>query len=100
MKRLIVGPWSGEFGWELFAWQAYIRSLSEHYEKTTVICRPLSHAIYADFADEYMYFDPTKATAIEDQHLVSTPLSEIPDEEMRPNAASLDEINALFRGKA
>ncbi len=47
-----------------------------------------------------LYFDPTKATAIEDQHLVSTPLSEIPDEQMRPNAASLDEINALFRGKA
>ncbi|MDP6900142.1 MAG: 2-oxoacid:ferredoxin oxidoreductase subunit beta [Candidatus Thalassarchaeaceae archaeon] len=47
-----------------------------------------------------LYFDPTKATAVEDQHLVATPLSEIPDEEMRPNAASLDEINARFRGKA
>ena len=21
MKKLIAGPWVGEFGWELFAWQ-------------------------------------------------------------------------------
>ena len=47
-----------------------------------------------------LYFDPTKATATEDQHLVDTPLAEIPDDIMRPSAASLDEINARFRGKA
>ena len=62
-KHLLAGPWVGEFGWELFAWQAYIRSLSEHYDKTTIICRPSSHAIYSDFADEYIYFNPTAGQA-------------------------------------
>ncbi len=62
-KRLIAGPWVGEFGWELFAWQAYIRSLSKHYDKTIIICRTTSHSLYSDFADEYMYFDPTKGQA-------------------------------------
>jgi 2-oxoglutarate ferredoxin oxidoreductase subunit beta len=47
-----------------------------------------------------LYFDPTKATATEDQHLVGTPLVDIPDDIMRPSAASLDQINARFRGKA
>ncbi len=62
-KKLIAGPWVGEFGWELFAWQAYIRSLSKHYDKTTIICRPTSHSIYSDFADSYMYYNPTKGMA-------------------------------------
>ncbi len=62
-KKLIAGPWVGEFGWELFAWQAYIRSLSKHYEKTTVICRPTSHSLYSDFADEFMYYNPSKGQA-------------------------------------
>ena len=47
-----------------------------------------------------LYFDPTKATATEDQCLVETPLAEIPDDVMRPSAASLADINARFRGKA
>lgn len=54
IKQLIVGPWVGEFGWELFAWQAYMRSLSQHYDNTVVICRSSSQALYADFADEFI----------------------------------------------
>ena len=46
-----------------------------------------------------LYFDPTKATAIEDQCLVATPLSEVADDVMRPSAASLEVLNARFRGK-
>ena len=37
MKKLIAGPWTGEFGWELFAWHAYIRALSRKFEHTTII---------------------------------------------------------------
>jgi len=47
-----------------------------------------------------LYFDPTQATATEDQCLVSTPLAEVDDELMRPSVASLDTLNARFRGKA
>ena len=53
-KLLIAGPWVGEFGWELFAWQAYIRALSRHYDTTVVICRESSQPLYADFADAFL----------------------------------------------
>ena len=57
-KHLLAGPWVGEFGWELFAWQAYIRSLSRHYDKTTIICRPTSHSIYTDFCRQLYVLQP------------------------------------------
>ena len=58
-SHLIAGPWVGEFGWELFAWQAYIRSLSEHYDKTTIICRESSKALYVDFASQFLHYEPS-----------------------------------------
>ena len=57
-KHLIVGPWCGEFGWELFAWQGYVRALSRHFEKTTIISRPNSEYLYRDFADRFIPFSP------------------------------------------
>ena len=60
-NKLIVGPWVGEFGWELFAWQAYIRALSRSYDHTTVISRPTSEALYGDFADEFVPYTPPSA---------------------------------------
>jgi len=58
MKTLIAGPWVGEFGWELFAWQAYVRRLAESYDKTIVISRENSKAIYSDFADKFISYEP------------------------------------------
>ncbi len=46
-----------------------------------------------------LYFDPNKSTAVEDQCLVDTPLVDVPDEVMRPSAASLEILNTRFRGK-
>jgi hypothetical protein len=57
-KRLIAGPWIGEFGWELFAWQGYIRSLAENFDETIIACRPSSRAIYSDFANDFIDLDP------------------------------------------
>lgn len=57
-KVLLAGPWIGEFGWELFCWQGYVRKLSENYDKTIVIGRPTNGFLYADFADEFIPFDP------------------------------------------
>jgi hypothetical protein len=57
-KILLAGPWIGEFGWELFCWQGYIRKLSKNYDKTIVIGRPTNAALYSDFSDEYISFDP------------------------------------------
>jgi len=58
MRKLIVGPWVGEFGWELFAWQGYVRALSRNFDHTTVISRPGSEALYSDFCDEFVTHTP------------------------------------------
>lgn len=57
-KILLAGPWVGEFGWELFCWQGYVRKLSRNYDKTIIIGRPNQKFLYEDFCDEYIDFDP------------------------------------------
>ncbi len=57
-KILLAGPWIGELGWELFCWQGHIRRISKDYDKTIIIGRPGHKILYADFADEYIEFDP------------------------------------------
>jgi len=57
--HLIAGPWVGEFGWELYAWQGYVRALSRSFSKTTVISRPNSQYLYEDFADRFIPHTPT-----------------------------------------
>ncbi len=44
-----------------------------------------------------LYFNPNKPTAAEDQNLVSIPLADLSDEQMRPSKETLDEINSGFR---
>jgi hypothetical protein len=58
MKGLIVGPWVGEFGWELFSWHAYCRSLSNLFDKIIVISRPGRNVLYDDFCTKYIEYDP------------------------------------------
>ena len=62
-KRLIAGPWVGEFGWELFAWQGYVRSLSENFNETIIACRPSSRALYEDFATDFIDIYPPEGLA-------------------------------------
>ena len=62
-RTLIAGPWVGEFGWELFAWQAYVRALSRHFEETIIICRANSTALYRDFATRTIVYNPPPGTA-------------------------------------
>ena len=57
-KILLAGPWVGEFGWELFGFQAYIRYLSQFYKETHVISRPGHEILYADFSTKFYEFDP------------------------------------------
>jgi ADP-heptose:LPS heptosyltransferase len=51
-KVLLAGPWSGEFGWELFCWQGHIRWLSKQFDKTIIITRKGNEFLYEDFADD------------------------------------------------
>jgi hypothetical protein len=57
-KILLAGPWVGEFGWELFCWQGFLRKLSKQYDKVIVIGRPTNKFLYSDFCDQYIEFDP------------------------------------------
>ena len=50
MANLYAECWVGEFGWELFCWQGYLRKLSRQYDKTTVACRHSHEMLYQDFA--------------------------------------------------
>jgi len=53
-KVLLVGPWQGEIGWEIFAWQGYIRWLvgQEPFDKVVVGCEPGHEFFYQDIADQ------------------------------------------------
>ena len=62
-KTLIAGPWVGEFGWELFAWQAYVRAISRNYDKTIVISRENSKSLYEDFCDQFISHNPVGGLA-------------------------------------
>jgi hypothetical protein len=53
-KTLLAGPWIGEFGWELFCWQGYIRSIAHEYGKVIVASRAGHELLYEDFANEFV----------------------------------------------
>lgn len=57
-RKLMAGPFVGEFGYELFEWQARIRKLSRSFDHTTIITRRSSFDLYGDFADELIDYDP------------------------------------------
>lgn len=54
MKKLVAGPWVGEFGWELMSWQAHLRKMAKHYDHVTVIAPSVSSHLYEDFCDDYI----------------------------------------------
>jgi spore maturation protein CgeB len=55
---LLAGPWVGEFGWELFCWHAYLRSLSEFYDKVICVSTKYSKFLYEDFCNQFIEFTP------------------------------------------
>lgn len=57
-KTLLAGPWIGEFGWELFHWQGFIRSISRQFDRTIIVGRKGHDVLYEDFSDGYIEFDP------------------------------------------
>lgn len=62
-KVLLAGPWVGEFGWELFCWQGYVRRLSKKFNKTIIISRKGHEFLYKDFANEFYAFDTPASKA-------------------------------------
>jgi len=62
-KTLFAGPWCGEFGWELFCWQGYLRKLSKNFGKVIVASRTGHEFLYEDFADEFYPYDTPASEA-------------------------------------
>jgi len=67
---VIFGPWVGEFGWELFAWQAHCRTISRSYDYCVAISRPENQILYSDFCDMFLPFDPP-SEGVSDSHMNS-----------------------------
>lgn len=56
-KKLFVGPWVGEFGWELFCWHGMVRAYVEgrrgEFGHVTVCSRAGHEFLYAGLYDRY-----------------------------------------------
>jgi len=81
IRKLFAGPWVGEFGWELFTWQAYLRKIAKTYDHVTVCSRPGREFLYQDFADQFVPFTPPSENVTMwanyglDEHYINTVLS-------------------------
>lgn len=53
-KRLVAGPWVGEFGWELMSWQGLVRRLAVGYDEVIVSAPARHEPYYADFFTQYL----------------------------------------------
>lgn len=61
MRVAYFGPWIGEFGWELMAWQAWCRQESRKYDKSYACSFPDMEPLYADFAEFIPHNHPGRA---------------------------------------
>lgn len=50
---LYAGPWYGEFGWELCAWNPAVRNVAKFYDRVVVASHTASEYLY-EFADEFV----------------------------------------------
>ena len=60
VENILAGPWVGEFGWELFCFQGYLRKLKDdypHIKSFNIISRTGRSVIYEDFCDQYIEWD-------------------------------------------
>jgi ADP-heptose:LPS heptosyltransferase len=94
-RTLIAGPWVGEFGWELFAWQGYVRSLSRNFDKTIIISRKNSKALYDDFCSEFIPFEPPDNLA-DSFFMYKFNSNEALKKVIRQNKINLDKFTTVF----
>lgn len=56
--KIFAGPFIGEFGWELFGWQGYLRSWSTNsQDEIYIAARPGHEVLYADFATKFIPYE-------------------------------------------
>lgn len=56
MKTMFAGPWIGEFGWCVMAFQGYLRKIAKNYDRV-IVSGPTGHSGMYEFADVYLNFD-------------------------------------------
>lgn len=76
-NTLLAGPWIGEFGWELFCWQGYLRARSMEFEKVIISSRPAMEPLYADFCHKFIPYVPDGVGVSGYKNLVHTNWPEI-----------------------
>lgn len=64
MKTLAAGPFIGEFGYELFDWQGYLRAIAPQFERIIISSRPGHDALYSDFCTEYRPYVSTTPACV------------------------------------
>lgn len=57
-STLVIGPFVGEFGWEVSEFQGYVRFLSKRFKRTIVISRPENEALYTGCNAEFVGYHP------------------------------------------
>jgi hypothetical protein len=61
---MVAGPYVGEFGYELFKWQGYVRTQAKLYDRTIISSRPGHGLLYSDFSDTFIsYISPINPCA-------------------------------------
>lgn len=71
---MAAGPFVGEFGYELFDWQGYLRTLASTFDRVIISTRPGHEALYTDFCQEFRpYFSPTPACVGRKNFITSLP---------------------------
>lgn len=58
MRSITIGPWVGEFGWELMCWQAFARTIAKDYDHVFVMARPKHGYLYEDFFTVFESWEP------------------------------------------
>lgn len=56
MSKLLVGPWMGEFGWEMMRWQGIIRYYAQDnkFDEVIIGCASGNRVLYQDFATDFI----------------------------------------------
>jgi len=60
VAKLFAGPWIGEFGWELFGFQGYVRHMArqKYYDEIIISSHSGHEVLYQDFMTQFIPNDP------------------------------------------
>lgn len=65
-RTLLIGPWSGEFGFEVALWAPHARARSRAFDRTIVACEPGHEALYDDFASDFIRYPCPSEVVVRD----------------------------------